>query len=104
MRVKQKIGKLLIPIISLICSIFYFTPWIFHLFWRPNRLDLIFYEIAMFWFIFAWIIIVVLLISLLKSAKRHEKLDKYKVISILAIMCSYLVIILGMYFVGIVTV
>lgn len=86
------IKKLIIPIISFLYTIFWFMPVIFRTLREPPIVGYV-YILAFIWFLFSWIIGVILAKSLSKDAAQHKKIDVYKVISIVSILCFYLIVI-----------
>jgi len=86
------IKKLTIPIVSYLCTIFYFMPYMFRTLREPKIVGLL-YILAMVWFYFSWTIIIVLVNSIADDLRDHKKIDIFKVISIVSILCFYLIVV-----------
>jgi hypothetical protein len=77
--------------ITIICALFWFTPWIFD----PHKV-LLLYLIAFFWFFFiSWIILIVKIIKMIKCFRKKEQIWTHHLISGLIIIIGYIIIIIA---------
>ena len=75
-----------LPFFSLLCVFFYYSPWVI----AANRDMLGLYILSVFWFLIAWIFV---LIRLAKS--KNRPLDKHEICSLIVVGLCYLVIIIS---------
>lgn len=79
------------PIISVICSLFYFLPWIIE-----PRAGLGFYIIAFLWFLLAWIpMFLHIAVGVRSRIRNHLVLSNRHFFSALTIFVSYVIVMAG---------
>lgn len=76
--------------VSVICIFFYFTPWLI----GANRANLGLYIISFLWFLVAWIIVIIKLVGIMKSAKK-KKFSKHMLYSLLIMILCYTILFWG---------
>ncbi len=85
--------KLIIPSISIIMSVLYYTPWIF----GASRANLGPYLLAFLWFLGVWVVSIVYAIKAYKLRKLNRSLKNRYLLGFIMIAFSYLLVWIGIF-------